>query len=692
MLIVLSCLCLTEARAQGDPVYREIYCTWEDFVEDYFSEDKVYSEWTEEYSENYERFREQELERLESISHSPINLNTATRHELLRLPFLSPSQADSLLAYRERHKRFYTLGELQFVRGVPYETRRYLSLFVYAGDTLRAKPTARQMLRTGKHEVVVRTDIPLYERAGFQSHTPQDFAASPNKYYQGGKVAHSLRYRYTFRDKAAFGFNLQQDSGEPFGCGKNHPYDYTSAHLYLHPHSRLRLWLGDYELSWGAGLLVGNAFYASRLQAVTSPSRQSTRLRPHTGMSESGFFRGAAASFRFHRDWEVTAFASFRREDARTRNDTVTSFRTDGMHRTLNDIASQRAVGVVSVGGRVSRQLLLGEVGANIYYTRYDKVIWPKLHEYNRYYLRGREAAGGSVDVVLSAGDWHYRAELAFDRFGHPATTHLLQYAPRSALMLTLQGRYFSPQFVAPFAQTLQAGTHTQNEAGLLPGLTWTPDSRFTLTAYADFFRFRRPVYRADRTSQGLATAVQGKYCPGESFSHILRYCWSTRQQNVTGHPDLMQYIGTHACRYALSFTSARFNCHVAVDFRVATQQVKSPSYGRMLSLRAGYTPSPVFRLQGFFALFHSDDYSSRLYAYEPQLRYGSNFPNFAYKGLRGILQAQWQVCSFAGIAVRYGILHYFDRDSIGSGTERIASSTKQDISVQAIFKFGGKR
>ncbi|MGN1260718.1 MAG: hypothetical protein ACI4UC_06390 [Alloprevotella sp.] len=94
MLIVLSCLCFTEARAQGDPVYREIYCTWEDFVEDYFSEDKVYSEWTEEYSDNYEWIREQELERLESISHSPINLNTATRHELLRLPFLAPSQDD----------------------------------------------------------------------------------------------------------------------------------------------------------------------------------------------------------------------------------------------------------------------------------------------------------------------------------------------------------------------------------------------------------------------------------------------------------------------------------------------------------------------------------------------------------------------------------------------------------------------
>lgn len=673
-------------------MYREVYCTWEEFAEDYFSEDKVYSEWTEEYSGNYEQYREQELERLESICHSPINLNTATRHELLRLPFLSPTQIDSLLAYRERHRRFYTLGELQFVRGVHYETRRYLSLFVYAGDTLRAKPTVRQLLRSGKHEMVARTDIPLYERAGFQSHTPQEIAASPNKYYQGGKVAHSLRYRYTFRDKAAFGFNLQQDSGEPFGCGKNHPYDYTSAYLYLQPKSRLRVWLGDYNLSWGGGLLIGNAFYASRLQAVTLTSRQAARLRPHTGMAETGFFRGAAASFRFHRNWEVTAFASFRREDARMQNDTVTSFRTDGTHRTLGDIASQRAVGVLSVGGRLSRQFPLGEAGVNAYYARYDKVIWPRLHEYNRYYLRGRDAAGGSVDVVLNDKDWHYKAELALDRFGHPATTHLLQYYPRPSLMLTLQGRYFSPKFVAPFAQTLQAGTHAQNEAGVMPGLTWTPGGRFSLTAYADFFRFRRPVYRADGSSQGLATAVQGKYCPGESFSHTLSYRWSTKQQNVTGHPDLMQYIGLHACRYALDYSSARFTFHAAADFRVATQQVKSPSYGRMLSVRSGYTPLPALRLQGFFALFHSDDYSSRLYAYEPQLRYGSNFPTFAYKGLRGILQAQWQVCGFAGVTLRYGILHYFNRDHIGSGTELIASSTKQDISLQAVFTFGGKR
>lgn len=32
---------------------------------------------------------------------------------------------------------------------------------------------------------------------------------------------------------------------------------------------------------------------------------------------------------------------------------------------------------------------------------------------------------------------------------------------------------------------------------------------------------------------------------------------------------------------------------------------------------------------------------------------------------------------------MRYGLLHYFNRDSIGSGTQRINSPTQNDISLQ---------
>ena len=94
--------------------FREIYTTWEDFLEHYTDE---------------ERLSNDEIEHLSLLKEQPINLNTTDKEELLQLPFLSEEQIDSLLAYRQMKRHFLTLGELQFISGWDALTRRFTSLF-----------------------------------------------------------------------------------------------------------------------------------------------------------------------------------------------------------------------------------------------------------------------------------------------------------------------------------------------------------------------------------------------------------------------------------------------------------------------------------------------------------------------------------------------------------------------------------
>lgn len=617
---------------------------------------------------------------LEILYHNPININTATREQILRLPFISEAQADSLLLYRQQRRVFRTLGELQVISGIDHTTRCQLSLFTYVGDTIRRKTPLKHIIGRGKHELYNTLHIPLYKRAGY---------TSPNPYaqYLGNRLSHTLRYRYHHHEGISYGLTLQKDNGEPVAKQGFYPYDYISAYAQVEgliPNASLLA--GDFEVNWGSGLLIGNNYFNSAKSAITLVPKNKSVLRPHTSSAESGFMRGIASSIRWKRDWETMVFLSYDKIDATLKYDTVTSFKTDGLHRNFNEIGKRRTVGQFVAGTRTSFRQSHWQVGANGYYAHYNKMIYPTMKAYNKYYLRGKNVGGISVDGAWRNKYLTYQGELAIDDGAHLATTHLLQGKPFSSLTLTMQGRYFSPRYVSPFAETLQSGSRVQNETGVLFGAKYQVNSRLTTTAYADWCYHPRPMYRADYSSQRFKCEAEGIYLLNEDVNLQLSYRFNTKQQNVTGY-DLMEYIGRHQVQFSSAYKQEKFQVNASTSFVVATTQTTSPEYGFLLSTRGKYAPTPTLSLQLFASVFFTDGYSSRIYAYEPQLRYNGGFPTFAYHGMRVVGQLQWEPCKYISLATRYGLLHYFNRESISSGTQQILSPTQNDLWIQVGVK-----
>jgi hypothetical protein len=65
-----------------------------------------------------------------------------------------------------------TPGELQLAGSLDWNTCQVLRYFVYAGDAAPAKEKLdiAEILSSGRNELIVRADIPLYLRDGFQYH------------------------------------------------------------------------------------------------------------------------------------------------------------------------------------------------------------------------------------------------------------------------------------------------------------------------------------------------------------------------------------------------------------------------------------------------------------------------------------------------------------------------------------------
>lgn len=58
-----------------------------------------------------------------------ININTASRSELMKLPRIGPKTADKIIAYRSIHGSFFSLNDLQKVKGIGQKTVEKLSLY-----------------------------------------------------------------------------------------------------------------------------------------------------------------------------------------------------------------------------------------------------------------------------------------------------------------------------------------------------------------------------------------------------------------------------------------------------------------------------------------------------------------------------------------------------------------------------------
>lgn len=714
--------------------------TWEQFVEEYA---EYVAEVADEADNAVERF--DWLEELEAIHRAPIAVNSASRSDLQSLHFLSDEKIDSLLAHRDRYRGgLRSLGELMTVRELDYRDRAWLSLLldfvpapVALSDSARRTGMRHPLRRLppdedvnkwwgGHYNISGTLDVPLNRRAGFYVYDADNY---PSRMFTGYNVGHTLRVHYNWRHRVMYGVTVQEDVGERFGAYGSRPWDFQSFHFYYKSDperadgrnfNRYTLAVGDYRLSLGQGLVVGYDTWSQRLGLLSGLRMETTRLRPHTGTDESRFLRGAAASVCLDRKGHValTAFVSARRLDGTVKgatadngfdpsaSDTITAWKTDGLHRTLQEINKRHVATQWLTGGRIGYQTRRLNVGLNGVWMHYDKVYWPASRLYNKYYMRGQDAAALSADYTLRLGRWSLQGEVALDKSMACASTFALRWSPRPALTLVLQERSFAGDYVSPCGHTLQANSQMQNEHGAMFGLRYTGVRRLELTGYFDYAIHPRPVYQADTLSHRLEALAQATYRARRGWTLTARYKISSREQNVTGYQDIPDYAdvllswrATQRLRLQSSWGRRGWGVSLGVDgacyysqgssYVKKTQTVEGAgtALGGLLFVRANATVARRLQLGAMVTAFKTDDYNARVYAYAPQLHYGAAFPSYYGRGVSGVVLGECRTWRQLYLGARMALTKYTDRDEISSGVNAMAGSVRADLSLQLIYK-----
>ena len=564
---------------------------------------------------------------LYTLHESPIDLNNTSDEELTQLYFLSPQQIDAILAYAYRHP-FESLYELRLIPELAdYEIRDLLPFVYINRDALNSETIntdalyAKEIFAKAHHELLTRIDARNIEA------------------YEGTDPIYTqFRYRFDFRRRVTFGVQLRRPAG---GFARDLQY---GAYLQLNditPHLHT-LVAGNFQASFGQGLVLAPVFHAGKSMYVTSVGQQREGLRYYSSVDGQGL-HGAGATLRW--EWNKT-----------TRLDVSALYSM----RHANDSTWHHLLGA---------NLTLRHKKLQVELTAIENLWSDSIHpytnaKYNRHYFRGRNQAVIGASFRYNHG-W-------FDMFGEVATAQNHQitndqspitkshwgfgtiigsrFYPTNGISLLALYRYYSPYFDNALGYAFSETSRLGDENGGYLGFDITRLRNWRFIGYGDIFYFSGYKY-----GLGDATRTLGYDAMAE-----IQYSWSKHPSFQGGDGGRLSLRlrarqkgdATYSTRAQFDWAQGSWSLRTTAEANIIPSKLSTLNsqltYGYTifqdisysLPLREGRGLGLRLRLQGFDAR----EWANRIYTYEHDVLYAYSIPAVYGLGGRAYLCLRWQI------------------------------------------------
>ncbi|HNR54646.1 MAG TPA: helix-hairpin-helix domain-containing protein [Flavobacteriales bacterium] len=665
----------------------------------------------------------------------PIDLNRTDAQELSTILLLNDVQISDILQHRQRFGRFLNIYELQTLNSMDPRTIRLIEPFVLVRDNpLGSTASLKEILKNGTNEITLRSTMNIESRRGFLDR-PNAFGkpyAYPNgdelpdiddpavvdslrrnnKVYLGSPFRVYTRYRFRYRQNISFGFTAEKDEGEQFFKGTQpNGYDFYSAHFFLRNIGRLKaLAIGDYQAQFGQGLTFWNGLgFAAKSSFTMNVKRNAPGLAPYTSVNENLFLRGVAATFEVGRHFEVTAFGSRKDIDAnvQTASDAAadslgtvqdvqiiaSSFLEDGFHRTYTEVSRKDALGETILGGHVAYKRSGMTIGATAARVEYTGSLQRNSQVYNQFDYNGGENTTAGVDWNVLHRNLTWFGEAATSANGGMAMNTGLLLSLDKRVSMSLLYRNYGRDYHGLYSVAFAEGTNPWNERGLFTGLEVRPNRQWTINAYFDQFSFPWLRYLTDAPSTGFDWLAQVNWRPSKQVEIYARARHQDRARNTADDVDGVDpLVRVEQTNYRVNATYKVSNS-VSLRSRVETVDFQRGSaalrHGFLVYQDIVHRPlsSPV-ELTLRFALFDTESYDARIYAYENDLIGVFSIPPYYGRGIRWYGMVRVTPLRRVDIWLRYGAFIYNDQSTVSSGLQEINGNMRSDLKAQVRWIF----
>lgn len=630
-------------------------------------------------------------EQLVHYYENPININSIDREFFESTALLSDLEANAFFDYKAEYGPFIAIEELQAIDGFTLEIISRLKPFMTTNEGKNLQLSIPEMLSQAESTLYLKWQRVLEDQRGYDDSKTNRYLGDPHKY--------TLRYYHKYENRFRIGFLAEKDSGEEFFSGSNpNGFDYYSAHVYLkdYKHWLKDLVIGDYTISLSQGLLMHNDFGTGKSSFVHDVKKGGRTVRPYASVAENNFLRGAAATFKYN-DFELTPFVSIAKKDGSVNvldtldNAFFNGVLESGTHRTLSELAKKDTITEQVFGANLSYSA--GELKLGVYsvYFDYDAFINPSDQLYNQFRFRGDQA-------FFQGFDFNYRYK-NFSFFGEVSTAEdswaymmasQISLSPKAAL--TLVYRDYDPGFPVFYSNPFGEANETRNEKGLYTSLSIKLNNEWLVSSYFDMWSFPWLRFQIDKPSTGYEYLIRVNYRKRRKYSFYIQYRLEKKEENFTVEGLNVRPVFDRDRQYL------RFHVNYSINKSLELRnRIEFSFYDHHTQSEKGflayqdfiYRPieSPL-RLSFRYAIFDTDGFDSRIFAYENDLIYEFFIPSFSNRGTRLYLNARYNINRNFMIEGRYERTYFDNRDQISSGLELIQGSTRSRVKLQTKIKF----
>jgi hypothetical protein len=625
---------------------------------------------------------------LEAFADRPLNINSATAEELGRLHLLDDIQIGRLLDYRNQYGAVYSIYELNAVDGLHPDILSKIEPFIWFGPPEEAKPDFSQVMKYGRHELLVRSMATIQKPKGYIS---RDDNTVP---YEGNRARLYTRYRFISSEYISAGLTAEKDPGEAIFSGSNpNGFDFYSGHISFKVNKFIRnITLGDFLVRSGQGLVIWQGFSMGKSLYSQNITKTGQGIRPYTSADENLFFRGASSALTAGKTGIQLFFSSKKMDGNRSCPDTAgcyfTSIQTSGYHRTASEADDKNSIGDLNAGGIVTWRSGNLKVGSTILYRQFSIPYMPAQQLYNLYNFKGRRNLTAGADYLYNKGKYRFFGEAAVSRSGgtaflQGATAYLHDQLQVSALYRSFEKDYHA-LWAAPFSE----GSSAANEKGFYLGARLLPVRKVSISSYADMYKSDWIKYTTSAPSHGYEIFVQADFNISRKLQFYLRYKEEEKDKKFR--------VGQMYENLPEQFRKSRLHIHYqpreAVILKSRFEHVfyhgLKTEQGFLLFQDVQWVPVrlPV-HLSARLAWFHTDGYNSRIYAWENDLLYSFSIPALFGEGFHSYLYLKCRIGKKTDVWFKFSEILYPGAGTVGTGYNEIKGNRKTEVKFQLRVK-----
>lgn len=650
------------------------------------------------------------LEEFQYYARNPININSDAE-QLVKLYLINNIQLNNLNSYISQYGPFYTVYELKSVTGFDNQTIQNILPFIQVlpvREEARIKP--KNVFKYGSNQLILRYQQVLEKSDGYGM-PPDSGISYPGSVYLGIPQAYYARYGFNYKNKIRFGFTLDKDAGEIFsknslsdslnqlvGNKANNIFDFYSGHIYVSDLGILKqAVVGDYHLEFGQGLTLWTGLAFGKSAAGVQIKRYGRNIKPNTSANENRFFRGAALTLGW-KGISLTGFYSKNKVDATinalltTDEENLQTIIETGYHRTVNELLKKDALTISAYGGRVSYRYRFFKIGATAYQTKLDKAMLPGDDVYQYFNFSGDMITNFGADVNFDFNKFGIFGEFSGSANGGLAGIGGLNTMLSDRFTFTLVYHNYDKDYHNIYNNPFSVSNSISNESGIYFGFNALLHKKWTFSGYIDHFWFPWLRYRTNGPSYGKDYLLQLTYTTSRNMNMYFRYRYKQKQENYAEPYDYtkkLAELNRHEFRVFLNYQVFDFLIFKnRMDLVLYNEEFQDKEFGYLIYQDILYRPERFpLELTFRYALFDTESYDSRVYTYENDVLYAFTIPAYFDQGQRVYLMLRWKALKQLDFWFRFARTTYFNRNTIGSGSDEINGNHKTELKIQMRLK-----